>query len=82
MCLFVYTDASEQLEIQGKKLRISMLHNPSHLEAANPASMGKTRSKQQMAQDGAFNANNAAPFASTALNIQVRLRTCKNKINL
>lgn len=75
----ISSDASEELDVKGKKIRVSMLHNPSHLEAANPASMGKTRSKQQMAQDGAFNDNNAVQFANTALNIQVRIYWAMSK---
>ena len=31
-----------------KYLNISMVHNPSHLEAQNPVAMGKARSKQQI----------------------------------
>lgn len=30
-----------------KTIDVSMVHNPSHLEAQNPVSMGKTRSKMQ-----------------------------------
>lgn len=30
--LRIYLDASEDLDINGKKLHLSMLHNPSHLE--------------------------------------------------
>ena len=30
----------------GKKLHVSMLHNPSHLEAANPVALGKARARQ------------------------------------
>ena len=29
----------------GTKLGVSLVHNPSHLEAANPVGMGKTRAK-------------------------------------
>ena len=29
-----------------KEISVSMLHNPSHLEAINPVSMGKARAKQ------------------------------------
>lgn len=29
----------------GKELKVTMVHNPSHLEAQNPVSMGKARSK-------------------------------------
>jgi probable 2-oxoglutarate dehydrogenase E1 component DHKTD1 len=31
---------------QAKPLHVSMLHNPSHLEAANPVAMGKARARQ------------------------------------
>ncbi|KAA0177736.1 hypothetical protein FNF27_00908 [Cafeteria roenbergensis] len=43
--------------------RVSMLHNPSHLEAVNPVAMGKTRAKR----DGAGSASKwATPAAATA----------------
>ena len=32
--------------LQGKPLTVSMLHNPSHLEAVNPVAIGKARAKQ------------------------------------
>lgn len=49
-----------------------MLHNPSHLEAANPASMGKARSKQQQLGEGAFSPPDArVPFARRVLNVQL-----------
>lgn len=35
-----------------KTIDVSMVHNPSHLEAQNPVSMGKTRSKQQLKGPG------------------------------
>jgi probable 2-oxoglutarate dehydrogenase E1 component DHKTD1 len=48
-----------------------MLHNPSHLEAVNPVSMGKTRSQQQTAGDGAFNPNRDEPFGTSVINVQL-----------
>lgn len=48
-----------------------MLHNPSHLEAVNPVSMGKTRSKQQTLRDGAFGNDAQKPFGSNVINVQV-----------
>ena len=30
----------------GNNIKVTMVHNPSHLEAQNPVSMGKTKSKQ------------------------------------
>lgn len=48
-----------------------MLHNPSHLEAVNPVTMGKTRSKQQSIRDGAFNDDHAKLFGSDIVNVQL-----------
>jgi len=48
-----------------------MLHNPSHLEAVNPVSMGKTRSKQQSIRDGAFNDDQSKEFGSDVINVQL-----------
>jgi probable 2-oxoglutarate dehydrogenase E1 component DHKTD1 len=51
-------------------VHLSMLNNPSHLEAVNPVSMGKTRSKQQSLRDGAFNDDHAKDFGSDVINVQ------------
>lgn len=48
-----------------------MLHNPSHLEAVNPVSMGKARSKQMTSRDGAFSDDKAKEFSNSVLNVQV-----------
>lgn len=48
-----------------------MLNNPSHLEAVNPVSMGKTRSKQQSIRDGAFNDDQMKEFGSDVVNVQL-----------
>lgn len=48
-----------------------MVHNPSHLEAVNPVSMGKARSKQQTAKEGAFGDDPKNRFGSTVLNVQL-----------
>ncbi|KAK3525691.1 hypothetical protein QTP70_005847 [Hemibagrus guttatus] len=43
-------------------LHVTMLPNPSHLEAINPVTQGKTRSRQQVKQDGDYsNDSNARP---------------------
>ncbi|RCH87371.1 hypothetical protein CU098_006203, partial [Rhizopus stolonifer] len=34
------------LDYHGKKVHVSLLHNPSHLEAIDPVAMGKARAKQ------------------------------------
>eukprot|EP01088_Endostelium_zonatum_P016341 TRINITY_DN438_c1_g1_i1.p1 TRINITY_DN438_c1_g1~~TRINITY_DN438_c1_g1_i1.p1 ORF type:complete len:943 (-),score=241.02 TRINITY_DN438_c1_g1_i1:28-2823(-) len=36
---------SVDLDYEGKSLHVSLIHNPSHLEAANPVAAGKTRAK-------------------------------------
>ncbi|XP_055906250.1 probable 2-oxoglutarate dehydrogenase E1 component DHKTD1 homolog, mitochondrial [Eupeodes corollae] len=61
--------AAEELDIGGKKIRVSVLRNPSHLEAANPVSMGKTRSKQQTLGDGDFDTESHKPFSTSVLNV-------------
>ncbi|KAF8331280.1 dehydrogenase E1 and transketolase domain-containing protein 1 [Cantharellus anzutake] len=38
--------ASPTLSYDGKDIHVSLLHNPSHLEAVNPIALGKTRAKQ------------------------------------
>ncbi|KAJ2964596.1 hypothetical protein NQZ79_g439 [Umbelopsis isabellina] len=43
---------SPTLDYEGKKVNVSLLHNPSHLEAVNPVVMGKARAKQMNLMDG------------------------------
>ncbi|KAH0826763.1 thiamine diphosphate-binding protein [Lanmaoa asiatica] len=38
--------ASPTLNYQGKEIKVSLLPNPSHLEAVNPVALGKARAKQ------------------------------------
>jgi len=37
---------SSDLEYNGKNVHVSLIHNPSHLEAVDPVALGKTRAKQ------------------------------------
>ncbi|XP_055587135.1 probable 2-oxoglutarate dehydrogenase E1 component DHKTD1 homolog, mitochondrial [Uranotaenia lowii] len=60
---------STDITVRGKTIHLNMLHNPSHLEAVNPVSMGKTRSKQLTLKDGPY--DNEQPQVSKALNIQL-----------
>lgn len=62
---------SEDLVFNGKAIHVAMPHNPSHLEAVNPVSMGKTRSKQQTARDGAFSDDHEKEFGHDILNVQL-----------
>ncbi|KAL0968739.1 hypothetical protein UPYG_G00271080 [Umbra pygmaea] len=44
------------------RLQVTMLPNPSHLEAINPVSQGKTRARQQIKQEGDYSTQeNARP---------------------
>lgn len=52
-----------------KSIHVTMLYNPSHLEAVNPVSMGKTRAKQMMSKDGDYGENTR--WSDNILNIQV-----------
>lgn len=47
-----------------------MLYNPSHLEAVNPVSMGKTRAKQMMYRDGDYS-EAESKWSDKILNLQV-----------
>lgn len=41
-------------------LHVTMLPNPSHLEAVNPVAVGKTRGRQQSREDGDYSPNGSA----------------------
>ncbi|XP_058064040.1 probable 2-oxoglutarate dehydrogenase E1 component DHKTD1 homolog, mitochondrial isoform X2 [Anopheles bellator] len=57
---------------KGKTFHLNMLHNPSHLEAVNPVSMGKTRAKQLAIGDGGYGSGPRDGLVwSKALNVQV-----------
>ncbi|XP_058821840.1 probable 2-oxoglutarate dehydrogenase E1 component DHKTD1 homolog, mitochondrial [Topomyia yanbarensis] len=58
------------LQIRDKMIHLNVLQNPSHLEAVNPVSMGKTRAKQLALRDGPYN-DQETPTTSTVLNIQL-----------
>lgn len=60
---------STDLQINGKKIHLNMLHNPSHLEAVNPVSMGKARAKQLSLLEGPYGNDSGEP--SKVLNIQL-----------
>lgn len=62
--------ASVDLDINEKVLHVTLLYNPSHLEAVNPVSMGKTRAKQMMYKDGDYSVNNCK-WSDKILNLQV-----------
>ena len=42
------------VEGEGRKIHLSMLPNPSHLEAVNPVALGKTRAKQMFLKESPY----------------------------
>lgn len=63
--------SSTNLNIDRKNLHVTVLRNPSHLEAVNPVSMGKTRGMMQAFEDGAYSEDVNAQWSDKVLNIQV-----------
>ncbi|XP_033198783.2 2-oxoadipate dehydrogenase complex component E1 [Bombus vancouverensis nearcticus] len=63
--------SSTNLDINRKSLHVTVLRNPSHLEAVNPVSMGKTRGMMQANKDGAYSEDANAQWSDKVLNIQV-----------
>ncbi|XP_076179560.1 putative 2-oxoadipate dehydrogenase complex component E1 homolog isoform X2 [Ptiloglossa arizonensis] len=63
--------SSTDLNIDGKNIHVTMLRNPSHLEAVNPISMGKTRGMMQAIKDGAYNEDEDTRWSDKVLNIQI-----------
>ncbi|XP_049814379.1 probable 2-oxoglutarate dehydrogenase E1 component DHKTD1 homolog, mitochondrial [Schistocerca nitens] len=61
--------SSVDLNISGRPLHITILYNPSHLEAVNPVSMGKTRGRQQTVNDGTYYREHQP--SDKVLNVQV-----------
>ncbi|KAK6641528.1 hypothetical protein RUM44_013240 [Polyplax serrata] len=51
-------------------VHVTMLPNPSHLEAVNPVSQGKTRGKQLMAKEGDYG-NKGSHLGENIINVQV-----------
>ncbi|XP_008214961.1 probable 2-oxoglutarate dehydrogenase E1 component DHKTD1 homolog, mitochondrial isoform X1 [Nasonia vitripennis] len=61
--------SSMELPLTG--LHVSMLYNPSHLEAVNPVSMGRTRGLMQILKEGAYSDDPNAQWSDQVLNVQV-----------
>lgn len=62
--------SSVDLTIDDKTIHVTTLRNPSHLEAVNPVSMGKTRSKQLTAKEFGYSIE-AATNENKIVNVQV-----------
>lgn len=63
--------SSTDLNIDEKSLHVTMLRNPSHLEAVNPVSMGKTRGDMQAIKEAAYSDNEGTQWSDKVINIQV-----------
>ncbi|XP_028669633.1 2-oxoadipate dehydrogenase complex component E1 [Erpetoichthys calabaricus] len=55
----------------GQPLHVTMLPNPSHLEAINPVTVGKTRGRQQSKQEGDYSLDSSARPGDKVLCLQV-----------
>ncbi|CAH2040724.1 unnamed protein product, partial [Iphiclides podalirius] len=66
-----HLSASADITVNGKTVRFSLLNNPSHLEAANPVSMGKTRSKQLQLKEGDYSPDGSSRMGDKVLNVQI-----------
>ena len=64
--------SSTELAVENKGLYVSMLYNPSHLDAVNPVSMGKTRGMMQQVKDGAYAETENRQWSDKVLNVQVK----------
>lgn len=55
----------------GHPLHVTMLPNPSHLEAINPVTQGKTRARQQVKQDGDYSSDPHSQPGDKVICVQV-----------
>ncbi|XP_059058511.1 probable 2-oxoglutarate dehydrogenase E1 component DHKTD1 homolog, mitochondrial [Achroia grisella] len=66
-----HLSASSDIAVNGKTVRVSLINNPSHLECANPVSMGKTRSKQLQYKEGDYSNDGSSRMGDKFLNVQI-----------
>ncbi|CAB3236003.1 unnamed protein product [Arctia plantaginis] len=66
-----HLSVSADITVNDKTVRFSLLNNPSHLEAANPVSMGKTRSKQLRLMEGDYSGDDNTRMGDKVLNVQI-----------
>lgn len=64
--------SSVQLDFgAGHPLHVTMLPNPSHLEAINPVAQGKTRARQQLRKEGDYSPEDVAQPGDQVICLQV-----------
>ncbi|XP_070576884.1 2-oxoadipate dehydrogenase complex component E1-like [Ptychodera flava] len=62
---------SVDLQFEDKSVHVTMIPNPSHLEANIPVAVGKTRARQQSLKDGDYSNNATARLGDKVLCLQV-----------
>ncbi|XP_054263427.1 2-oxoadipate dehydrogenase complex component E1 isoform X2 [Macrosteles quadrilineatus] len=60
--------SNTELDIDGIPLQVTTLHNPSHLEAVNPVSVGKTRCRHLELGEGGYGVGS---WSDKVLNLQI-----------
>lgn len=64
--------SSVELDVRaGHPLHVTMLPNPSHLEAINPVAQGKTRARQQLKKEGDYSPEDSAQPGDQVICLQV-----------
>ncbi|XP_045604597.1 2-oxoadipate dehydrogenase complex component E1 [Procambarus clarkii] len=63
--------SSVDLEMGEQALHVTMLPNPSHLEAVNPVACGKTRARQRSLGEGCYSSDVSSQHADKVVCIQV-----------
>lgn len=58
--------SSTNLSYGGKSVHVTLIPNPSHLEANNPVAVGKTRGRQQSLREGDYTSGNDAASGKDA----------------
>ncbi|XP_028168209.1 probable 2-oxoglutarate dehydrogenase E1 component DHKTD1 homolog, mitochondrial [Ostrinia furnacalis] len=66
-----HLSASVDIAVNGKSVRFCLLNNPSHLEAANPVSMGKARSRQLLLKEGDYSPDGSTVMGDKVINVQI-----------
>ncbi|XP_061705247.1 probable 2-oxoglutarate dehydrogenase E1 component DHKTD1 homolog, mitochondrial [Cydia pomonella] len=67
----MHFSSSSDIVRNGKTVRFSLINCPSHLEAANPVSMGKARSKQLQLKEGDYSTDGSSKMGDKVLNLQI-----------
>lgn len=62
---------SLDLDLEDHKLYVTMLPNPSHLEAVNPVACGKTRARQRSLGEGCYSSDPSARPGDKVVCLQV-----------